>query len=108
MEIINIDSAEKFDEKVLKNDKVVAAFFTATWCPYCKTQYPRFQDLVAKYPDVVFCSVDVDKAEGVDDRYNVMTIPSILFFKKGEVISQNMVAYLQPHELEDYFKSVLA
>lgn len=108
MNVISIETAEDFDLKVLNGSNALkAVFFTAAWCPYCKIQKPRFLEEVKKYPNLEGYLLDVDKAAGIDDRYNVMTIPSVLFFKDGRVFAEKMIAYLQPHELAKWFSLVL-
>ncbi len=105
--IVEINSAAAFDEQVLGADGLAAALFTAPWCPYCRVQEPRLKELEGRLR-FTLAIVDVDKAAGVDDRYNVQTIPSLLWFKDGQLVSQEMIAYLQPHELEKLVKAQLS
>ena len=104
--MLEINSEQDFDRSVLQADGVVFALFTATWCPYCRIQEPRLKELEGKL-HFTFAAVDVDKAVGVDDRYDVQTIPSLLVFKDGNQLARQMIAYLQPTELEVFVQSNL-
>ena len=104
--IIAIKSAAEFDAQVLGVAGPIFALFTAKWCPYCRIQEPRLKELEAKL-NLQFAIVDVDAAVGVDERYDVQTIPSLLIFKEGVLTNREMIAYLQPHELESFVKEQL-
>lgn len=102
-----INSAADFDSKVLGGKGRILALFTAGWCPFCKVQGPRLVEL-EKSMGYHLCVVDVDAAAGVDDKYDVQTIPSLLTFEGGELKGRSMIAYLQPAELEAWIKEQLA
>ena len=101
-----INSAADFEREVLGATGQVFAFFTAKWCPYCRIQAPRIEELASKL-NFTLDMVDVDAAAGVDDRYDVQTIPSLLVFKEGKLCAREMVAYMQPHELEQWVQAQL-
>lgn len=102
----HINSAEAFDATVLGGRGVQFALFTAAWCPYCKVQEPRLLE-GEKSLGINLNIVDVDAAVGVDDRYDVQTIPSLLIFVAGELKDRRMIAYDQPDELTAWIKSQL-
>lgn len=104
MAISSIQSTESFESDVLKSDSLALCVFTADWCPYCKTLEPKIVNISSALPDLNIYNLDVDKAKGVDERYGVNTIPTIIFFRNGEPVSQEMVAYKTEPELMDYVR----
>ena len=74
-----------FEELVLHNARPVVVDFWAAWCGPCKMVAPELEKLAAKYSgqvDVV--KVDVDANPGLSRAFNVMSIPTIAFFRPGE------------------------
>lgn len=94
-EIILTDS--NFEEEVMKSDIPVLVDFWAGWCTPCKMLAPTIEELADEYEGklkVAKCEVDANKE--LSDRFSIMSIPSILLFKNGEVIEQ--VVGVQPKE----------
>lgn len=85
MEILEI-TTENFDEKVMNSDKPVMLDFWATWCGPCRMQAPIFDACAEKNADTaVFGKVNVDEQPELAREYEVMSIPTILVIKGGEV-----------------------
>jgi thioredoxin 1 len=82
-----------FDEVVLKSDKPVIVDFWAEWCGPCRMIAP-FMDEIAKEFEgkalVVKC--DVDDSPGVSAKYGIRNIPTVLFFKNGNVADKQIGA----------------
>jgi thioredoxin 1 len=74
-----------FEELVLNNDKPVVVDFWATWCGPCKLVAPEMEKIAAKYEGVVdVVKVDVDANPRLSQAYQIMSIPTIAFFKPGD------------------------
>ncbi len=76
---------DTFEQLVLKNEKPVVVDFWATWCGPCKVVAPEMEKIAAKYEgsvDVV--KVDVDANPRVSQAFNIMSIPTIAFFRPGQ------------------------
>lgn len=77
-------SLEEFERILLESgDKLIVVDFTATWCPPCQRIAPLFENLAQKYPDVVFCKVDVDQCRDVAKAQRISAMPTFKFFKRG-------------------------
>ena len=75
-----------FKEVVLNSDKPVMVDFWATWCGPCKALVPDVEEDAAEYEgkaDVVKCNVD--EAADAPMEYGIRNIPTLLFFKNGEL-----------------------
>lgn len=79
-------TSENFDAEVLKSDKPVLVDFFATWCGPCKMMAPVVEALAGEYNGKAKVGkLDVDECEDIAARYGVMTIPTIILFKNGEI-----------------------
>ena len=85
VEIIEIKSAEQFEKEVINERGVVFVDFYATWCMPCKTMTPIIEEIAKEHTDVKFVKIDIDKNEELAIKYNVMSIPTMLIMKNGEV-----------------------
>lgn len=79
---------DNFEQEVLKSDKPVMVDFYATWCGPCKRMAPIVEELATEYEGkAVIAKLDVDDAMELAQRYRVMSVPSFIFFKNGEVVN---------------------
>ena len=75
-----------FEELVLNSDKPVLVDFWATWCGPCRAIAPIIEELAGEFGENgVVGKLDVDNNQMVAQKYKVMSIPTLLFFKDGEV-----------------------
>ena len=77
---------ESFEEDVLKSSLPVLVDFWAVWCLPCKMIAPVVDEIAAEYKDKLkVCKVNVDESPKVPVQYGIRGIPTLLFFKGGEV-----------------------
>ena len=82
-----------FEEKVLKADKPVLVDFWAEWCGPCRMVAPIVSELAKEYKGkAVVGKVDVDSNPQVATDFGIRNIPTILFFKNGEVVDKQVGA----------------
>lgn len=88
---------QNFDAEVLKSETPVLVDFWATWCGPCKIVSPVIEELAKEYGvKLKVGKLDVDANPESSGKYNVMSIPTIMIFKKGEPIKSVIGA--QPKE----------
>jgi thioredoxin 1 len=88
MKILHLTDAN-FKKEVLESEMTVLVDFWATWCGPCKMIAPIIEDLANEYEGKIkFGKLDVDDNPKTATLYGIMSIPSLIFFKKGKVIDQ--------------------
>jgi len=89
-------TSKNFNEFIKSGVSVVD--FSAEWCSPCKILKPIFHAVAGEIKGVKFGTVDIDKENDLAQRFGVMSVPTIIFFKKGEQIDM-AVGALPKNEL---------
>ena len=85
---VELNSAN-FEEKVLKSDKVVIVDFWAVWCMPCQMLHPVLDAVEEELGDkIVLAKVNVDEERDLAAKFNIMSIPTVIIFKNGEIKKQ--------------------
>ncbi|HHW31863.1 MAG TPA: thioredoxin [Clostridiaceae bacterium] len=88
--VINL-TEQNFDKEVLKSDIPVLVDFWAQWCGPCRAIAPIIDQLADDYEGrVKICKVNVDEENELASRYRVMSIPTILIFKGGQLVKSTV------------------
>lgn len=97
-------TADNFETEVKQSDVPVLIDFWADWCMPCKMIAPVLEELAEDYDGrLKIGKLDVDAEPDIAANYNVVSIPTLLLFKDGQVISQHVGAGPRP-VLEGIFK----
>ena len=83
MKIINKDEFNT----ITKEGYTLVDFF-ATWCGPCKMLGPVLEELDGEFPSVDFVKVDVDQEEELAAQFGIMSIPTVILFKDGQIVAK--------------------
>ena len=90
MEILEV-TVENFDEKVLNSEKPVMLDFWATWCMPCRMLAPVIEEIASENEGKIKVGkVNVDENPDLARKYRVMSIPTVLVFKNGELTATSV------------------
>lgn len=104
MSIINL-TKDSYHNEVMETEKVVVIDFWATWCGPCKMMAPVVEEVAKDYPDVKVCKVNVDEEPELSNAFKIVSIPTIVVIKNGEVID-SVVGYRPKEDIEKIIKLV--
>lgn len=100
--MLNI-TKENFNEEVLNSKGLVLVDFWATWCGPCRALGPILEDFTNEYTNVKVGKINVDEQPELASQFRVMSIPTLLLFKDGEVVKKS-VGLLSKDELVELTK----
>jgi thioredoxin 1 len=110
MSEIKVATDANFQELVMGSDKPVVVDFWAVWCGPCRMVAPEMEKLAAKYGDAIqVVKVDVDANPALSQAFNIMSIPTIAFFRPGNdpdgkpYTPQGVVGFRPLEQLEQQF-----
>ena len=79
---------ENFDE-MIQNKKILVDFY-ADWCGPCKMLSPIVDEVANEVSDVKVCKVNIDEARNLAIKFDIMSIPTLLVFKNGDVANSSL------------------
>lgn len=96
-----------FKEVVIDSNLPVLVDFWAPWCGPCRMIAPHIEELAKSYDGKLkICKLNIDEAPEIATQYAIMSIPAILLFKAGNVMSKRVGAMSKP-ELEQFIQPYL-
>lgn len=99
MELKHIGKSE-FESEVLLSDKKVLVDFYADWCGPCKMMGPVLEAVAGESDEYKIVKVNVDKDSDLAERYNIMSIPALIVFDKGEIYKKSVGAISKSEVIE--------
>lgn len=111
--VLNVTTQAEFETEVEKSECPVLVDFWATWCGPCRIIAPRIDQVaedesMAGRLKVVKVDVDQPGVQEVATKYNIRSIPTLLFFKNGEVVERVVGAAISAEELLSLAQRVVA
>ena len=84
---------QNFEDEVLRSDLPAVVDFWAPWCAPCRMISPITEKLSEEYNGrVKFCKLNVDENPQTATKYQIMSIPLLIFFKDGQVVDESLGA----------------
>lgn len=88
--MITTVTKENFDQEVLMSKEPVLVDFWAAWCMPCKMLSPIVDQVASERSDVKVCKINIDDEGELAIRYGVMSIPTLIVFKNGEIANKSI------------------
>ncbi|MBO5734358.1 MAG: thioredoxin [Clostridia bacterium] len=79
-----------FQKEVLESDRTVLLDFWASWCGPCKSIAPIIDEIAAENSKIKVCKVNIDEEQELAEQFNIMSIPTLLLVKDGNVVNQSV------------------
>ncbi len=104
--LLEIEDAN-FESEVLQSEKPVLVDFWAPWCGPCRAIAPLVEELADKFGDrMTFAKCNVDDNPVTPGKYGIKAIPTLIFFKQGQVAEQ-ITGMVAKAKLEEAINKVL-
>lgn len=89
MGVLKITS-ENFKSEVLESSQKVLIDFYADWCGPCKMMGPVVEEIAEEHSDVKVVKINVDNAEDIAIKYQIMSIPTLVVVKGGQEVNRSI------------------
>ena len=94
---------DNFEKEISAFEGAAVIDLYADWCAPCKMLAPIVAELEAELTDIKFCKVNVDEEGELAEKYSIVSIPSIMLFKNGEIVKRSVGAVPKP-KIEEMLK----
>ena len=91
MSAMNINK-NNFHEEVMNSDKPVLVDFWAPWCGPCRMVVPIVEEIAAEHPEYKVVKVNVDEEAELASRFRVISIPTLVVIRDGQIVEQSIGA----------------
>ena len=80
---------ENFQKEVMESEKPVLVDFWASWCGPCRMVGPVLDQIEQEHPEIKVCKINVDEQPELANQFNIMTIPTLMVVKNGEIVKRS-------------------
>lgn len=87
MSAMNIHK-NNFQQEVLNSEETVLLDFWASWCGPCRMVSPILDQIAQERPDVKICKINVDEEPELASQYQIMSIPTLMVVKDGQITNK--------------------
>ena len=87
------------DMSAVESSKLALVDYNATWCGPCKMLAPTVEKMAELHPEVHFYKVDIDEDMDLATRFKVMSVPTLLYFRRGVVVNKT-IGVISASEME--------
>ena len=101
--MITTITKDNFEKEIVKADKPVLVDFWASWCGPCRMLGPTIDEIAEEHPEIKVCKINIDDEAELAIRHGVMSVPTLMLFKNGE-IAQTAVGVRPKDEILDLLK----
>ena len=101
--MITTITKDNFENEIVKADKPVLVDFLASWCGPCRMLSPTIDEIAEEHPEIKVCKINIDDEAELAIRHGVMSVPTLMIFKNGE-IAQTAVGVRPKDEILDLLK----
>ena len=91
MKVLHINK-DNFRDEVLNSDKPVLLDFFASWCGPCRMVGPILDEIAQERADIKVCKVNIDEQPELASQYRIMTVPTLMVLKDGQIVAQSVGA----------------
>ena len=88
MKALNVNK-NNFNDEVMNSDKPVLVDFWASWCGPCRIVIPIVEQIAEEYPEYKVVKVNVDEEQELASEFGIMTIPTLMVVKNGEIVNRS-------------------
>ena len=91
MKVLHINK-DNFHKEVLNSEKPVLLDFFASWCGPCRMVGPILDEIAEEREDIKVCKVDIDEQPELASRFRIMSVPTLMVLKDGNIVDQSIGA----------------
>lgn len=91
MKVLHVNK-DNFHNEVLNSEKPVLLDFFASWCGPCRMVGPILDEIAEEREDIKVCKVDIDEQPELASRYRIMSVPTLMVLKNGNIVDQSIGA----------------
>ena len=91
MKVLHVNK-DNFHKEVLNSEKPVLLDFFASWCGPCRMVGPILDEIAEEREDIKVCKVDIDEQPELASHYRIMSVPTLMVLKNGNIMEQSIGA----------------